>query len=111
VEKWNDFAAELARRCGTDVIEVHSDTEAVDAAREKKPVIMIIDQHLGDTPGIELVPRLLRINAMIHTALVSDQPEEIFHDQTEGLGILMKLSPLPDRQEAVQLSERLSGVI
>jgi DNA-binding response OmpR family regulator len=111
VEKWKDFGAELCHRCSTDVIEVHSDAEAVDAAREKKPVIMIIDQDLDDMPGIALVPRLLQINAMIHMALVSDQPEEVFHDRTEGLGILMKLSPLPDRQEAVQLCERLSGVI
>jgi DNA-binding NarL/FixJ family response regulator len=111
MEKWKDFAEELGHRCSTDVIEVRSDAEAVVAARENKPVIMIIDQDLGDMPGVELVPRLLQINAMIHTALVSDQPEEIFHDQTEGLGILMKLSPLPDRQEAVHLCERLSGVI
>lgn len=111
VEKWKDFTAELSHRCSTDVIEVRSDTEAVDAAREKRPVMVIIDQDLGDMPGIELVPRLMQINAMIHTALVSDQPEEIFHDQTEGLGILMKLSPLPDRQEAVRLYKHLSGVI
>jgi DNA-binding NarL/FixJ family response regulator len=110
-EKWKDFSAEMGHRCSTDVIKVRSDAEAVDAAREKKPVIMIIDQDLVDRPGIELVPRLLQINAMIHMALVSDQPEEVFHDQTEGLGILMKLSPLPDRQEAVQLYQRLSGVL
>jgi DNA-binding NarL/FixJ family response regulator len=111
VEKWKDFSEALGHRCSTNVIEVRSDAEAVDAAREKRPVVMIIDQDLGDMPGIELVPRLLQINAMIHMALVSDQPEEVFHDQTEGLGILMKLSPLPDRQEAIQLYERLSGVI
>lgn len=111
VDKWKDFSTELGHRCRTDVTGVRSATEAVDAAREKRPVIMIIDQDLGDMPGIELVPRLLQINAMIHMAMVSDLPEEIFHDQTEGLGILMKLSPLPSRQEAAQLCERLSGVI
>jgi DNA-binding NarL/FixJ family response regulator len=111
MEKWKDFAEELGHRCSTDVIEVRSDAEAVVAARENKPVIMIIDQDLGDMPGVEPVPRLLQINAMIHMVLVSDQPEAVFHDQTEGLGILMKLSPLPGRQEAVQLYERLSGVI
>jgi DNA-binding response OmpR family regulator len=111
MKKWKDFAKALAHHCRTDVTHVRSDAEAVDAAREKMPSLMIIDQDLGHIPGIELVPRLLRINAMIHTALVSDQPEEIFHDRTEGLGILMKLSPLPNRQEAVHLCERLSGVV
>lgn len=111
VEKWKNFSAELSHRCSTDVIEVLSGADAVAAAREKNPAIMIIDQDLGDMPGIELVPLLLQINAMIHMALVSDQPEAAFHDQTEGLGILMRLSPLPEQQEAVQLYDRLSGVI
>jgi DNA-binding NarL/FixJ family response regulator len=110
-ENWKDFADELGHRCRMDVIEVHSDAEAIDAARDKKPVIMIIDQDLDGQPGAGLVPQLLKIDAMIHTALVSDQPEEIFHDQTEGLGILMQLSPKPDRQEALRLSERLLGAI
>ncbi|MEJ2158421.1 MAG: hypothetical protein P8X96_24115 [Desulfobacteraceae bacterium] len=110
-EKWKDFAEELGRRCSTDVIEVCSDAEAIDAARQKKPVIVIIDQDLNERSGVGLVPQLLQISAMMHTALVSDQPEEIFHDQTEGLGILMRLSPHPDRQEAVRLSERLLGAI
>jgi DNA-binding response OmpR family regulator len=111
MEKWKDFAATLGECCSTDVLQVRSDADAVEAAREKKPVMVIIDQELGHLPGVELVPRLLQINALIHTALVSDQPEEIFHDRTEGLGILMQLSPRLDRQEAVDLSERLSGVV
>jgi DNA-binding NarL/FixJ family response regulator len=111
MEKWKNFAATLGDRCCTDVIQVRSDTEAVTAAQEKRPVMVIIDQDLGHMPGVELVPRLLQINAMIHTALVSDEPEAIFHDRTEGLGILMKLPPRPDGQEAVDLCERLSEVV
>ena len=111
MEKWGAFATELGNQCKTDVIAVRAAAEAIDAARKKRPVAMIIDQDLGDMSGMGLVPQLLQINAMINIALVSDQPEEIFHDQTEGLGILMQLSPIADQQEAAQLSERLLGVI
>jgi DNA-binding NarL/FixJ family response regulator len=111
VEKWKPFAAELGNRCQVEVIATCTGAQALDAVREKGPVAMVVDQDLGDMPGVELVPRVLQFNAMIHLALVSEQPEELFHEQTEGLGILMKLPSLPDRQTAVQFSERLMGVL
>jgi DNA-binding response OmpR family regulator len=111
VEKWGAFTAELGNQCQMDVIEARAGAEAIGAARQRKPVAVVIDQELGDMSGIALVLQLLQINAMINIALVSDQPEEVFHEKTEGLGILMKLSPIPDLQEAVQLSKRLMGVI
>jgi DNA-binding NarL/FixJ family response regulator len=111
VEKWKPFAAELGSRCQVDVISTRTGAQALDAAREKTPVAMVVDQDLGDMPGVALVPLVLQFNAMIHLALVSEQPEERFHEETEGLGILMQLPPLPDRQTAVQFSECLRGVI
>ena len=111
VKKWKPFAAELGNRCQVDVIATRTGAQALNAAREKMPVAMLVDQDLGDMPGIELVPIVLQFNAMIHLALVSEQPEELFHEQTEGLGILMQLPPLPDRQTAVQFSECLMGII
>ena len=111
VEKWKPFGDELGNRCRVEVIASRTGTQALDAAQEKRPVAMLVDQDLGDMPGIELVPIVLQFNAMIHLALVSEQPEELFHEQTEGLGILMQLPPLPDRQTAVQFSECLMGII
>jgi DNA-binding response OmpR family regulator len=111
VEKWGAFTAELGGQCQMDVIQVRSGEQAIAAVREKKPVALVIDQELGDMTGIGLVPRLLQVNAFINVALVSDQSEEVFHESTEGLGILMQLPPLPDARAAVDFSHRLTGVL
>ena len=110
-EKWDAFASVLGNQCQMNVAQAHSAAEAIAVAKEKKPVAMVIDQDLGDMTGINLVPELIQINALINIALVSDQSEEDFHEVTEGLGIMMKLSPHPDAQAAVAFSERLAGVI
>lgn len=110
-DTWDDFAAALGHQGQAEVMAAHTGAEALSAAREKGPAAMVIDQDLGDMSGIELARDVILINAMIHLALVSDRPEAIFHEATEGLGILMQLPPRPGRQEAVQLSERLAGVL
>ncbi len=111
VEQWRDFGAELGQRCNTDVIAVRSGLKALETAREAIPVAVLVDQDVGDMPGASLIPQVLKINAMIHVALVSEQSAEHFHEATEGLGILMKLPPCPDRQTATLFSESLLGVI
>jgi CheY-like chemotaxis protein len=110
-DTWGAFATALSHLGSSKVLEARNGAEALSAVREKGPVAMVIDQDLEDMPGKELARHVIQINAMIHLALVSDQPEAIFHEATEGLGILMQLPPRPGRQEAVQLSECLAGVL
>lgn len=110
-EKWGDFTAELGGKYQMDVIQARSGAEAIATAREKKPVAMVIDQELGDMQGIDLVPQLLQIDAFVNIALISEQSEAVFHEATEGLGILMQLPPHPDAQAADDFSKRLTGVV
>lgn len=111
VGKWGAFTAELSTRSRMNVVEARSGAEAIAVVREKKTVAVAIDQHLGDMAGIDLVLKLLEINALINVALVSEQSEAAFHEETEGLGILMKLPTIPDGPAAVDFYERLTGVI
>lgn len=111
IEAWDAFIAELNNHCQIDVAEALSGEEAIALAKERKPFAMVIDQELGGIKGVDLVPQLLQINAFIYIALISDQTEAAFHEATEGLGILMKLSPRPDAQAAIDFYERLAGVI
>jgi DNA-binding response OmpR family regulator len=111
LDKWGAFTAELGNQCQMDVTYVRSGSEALAAAQEKKPIAVVIDQDLGDMTGMGLVSQLLQINAFINVALVSEQSEEVFHEATEGLGILMQLPPRPDAQAADDFSKRLTGVI
>jgi hypothetical protein len=44
---------------------------------------------------------------MIYVAMASSRSEERFHEETEGLGLLMQLSPLPTSAEAGRLVDNL----
>ena len=109
-DQWQAFADALRVHTQANIVKVRSADEALDTARALNPLAVAIDAELGDLPGVELVRRLLGVNAMINTALASGETEEIFHDETEGLGILMKLSPLPTPTEAGRFAERLRQV-
>ena len=69
--------------------------------------LVIADEDLGDMPGLELVRKLLGVNALINTVLVSTESAENFHERTEGLGILM---PLPKNCGAAEAAG-LTGVL
>jgi CheY-like chemotaxis protein len=110
VDQWQAFGDTLRTNAQVDIVDTRSGAEALEAARRLNPLAVAIDAELGDLSGTELVRRLMGVNAMIYTALSSDEPEEIFHEHTEGLGILMKLSPLPTTAEAGHLAQRLRQV-
>jgi len=52
---------------------------------------VIIDHNLPDIPGLDLVRRLLPINAMINTVVISDLSQRIFTMPTRGLGEMAQL--------------------
>jgi PleD family two-component response regulator len=111
---WLDFVNTLKKELGADIETARSGAEALELAREKNPMAIIVDQGIEDLSGFGLVHQLMTINAMINVAWVSDLPADTFHEKTEGLGILMQLSPHPDLSEACQLAESLrqiTGVI
>jgi CheY-like chemotaxis protein len=110
VDQWQAFSDALAAGIQADIVAVRSAGDAVEAAQTKRPQLVVIDAAIGDLTAEELIRRLLGIDAMINTAVASAEAEEIFHEETEGLGILMKLSPLPTSDEAGRLVECLRQV-
>jgi CheY-like chemotaxis protein len=110
VDQWQAFGEALGAGAQADIVYARSGEQALEAARKLNPLVVALDADLGDYSGTELVRRLMGVNAMIYTALSSDEPEEIFHEHTEGLGILMKLSPQPTPAEADRLAQCLRQV-
>ena len=60
---------------------------------------MVID-YLPDTEPLSLVQKLLTVNALVNTAVVSPLSDEEFHEASEGLGILGRLPEEPGIGEA-----------
>lgn len=113
-DQWRDFIQVLEDKSGVPTGVVATGDEVLQSARGKNLLAVILTQDVEVMTGVELVHRLIAINAMIHVAWASALTKKEFHEVTEGLGILMKLSPTPDVEEASCLAERLgkmSGAI
>lgn len=77
--------------------------------RATPPRLVILDPQ-PDTDIRAAIIEILKINAAVHTAVVSRLEEEAFHEAMEGLGILMPLPPSPGPADAQLLLTTLSAM-
>jgi DNA-binding NarL/FixJ family response regulator len=105
------FAAALSANPEVHLDLVTSGAEVLAAVRPAAPHLVIIDAALPDTAPLDLVQKLLRINAMVNTAVVSTLSDEAFHEASEGLGILGRLPHEPGRSDADELLRKLRTVL
>jgi DNA-binding NarL/FixJ family response regulator len=105
------LAAALSSNPEVKLQPVISGAEALEAARTASPHLVIIDADLPDTAPLNLVQKLLMVNAMVNTAVVSPLSDEEFHEASEGLGILARLPNGPARSDADELLHKLRMVL
>ena len=105
------FAAALASNPEVNLHEVISGAEALEATRTTAPHLMIIDADLPDTAPLDLVQKLLMVNAMVNTAVVSPLSDAEFHEASEGLGVLGRLPHDPGRSDAGELVRKLRTLL
>jgi len=105
------FAEALASNPEVNLQRVISGAEAFEAARTAAPHIVIIDADLPDIAPLDLVQKLLMVNAMVNTAVVSPLSDEEFHEASEGLGILGRLPNDPSMSDAGELLHKLRTVL
>jgi DNA-binding NarL/FixJ family response regulator len=105
------FAAALASDPEVSLGQVASGAATLEAARASAPHLVIIDSDLPDSAPFELVQKLLLVNAMVNTAVVSPLAEAEFHEAAEGLGILGRLPMEPGIGEAADLLHKLRKVL
>jgi len=72
--------------------------------------LIVADEDLGDITGLELTRRLLKINAMINFAVVSNLSHDDFHEASEGLGIMTQLPGQPGEKDAESLIKTLKQI-
>jgi CheY-like chemotaxis protein len=105
------FTAALASEPGVSCTYVSSGAEALEAVRTAPPHLVIIDSHLPDITSLELVRKLVTVNAMVNTAVVSPLAEADFHEASEGLGVLVRLPEEPGAGDAAALLNQLRTVL
>jgi DNA-binding NarL/FixJ family response regulator len=105
------FAAALSSNPAVKLLSVISGAEALEATRTIAPHLVIIDADLPDTTPLDLVQKLVMVNAMVNTAVVSPLSDEEFHEASEGLGILGRLPKEPGMIDAGELLHKLRTVL
>ncbi|MHC1742837.1 MAG: response regulator [Syntrophobacteraceae bacterium] len=108
------FTRALASDPGVKIESVASGAAALDVVCATPPHLAVIDVDLPDDPPMGLVQRMLTVNAMVNTAVVSSLSEDEFHEASEGLGILGRLPLDPGINDAEALLiklRRLMGLV
>ena len=91
--------------------QVSSGEAALGAVRTDSPHLVIIDSPLPDMEPLHVVQKLLMVNAMVNTAVVSPLSDEEFHKRSEGLGILAHLPLIPGKSHATELLRKLRQIL
>ena len=101
------FAAALQARCELSRVPL---AQSLEAAARLEPQLVVVDQRGAPQATLKLLQDLLRQDAMMNLAVLSDLSPESFHHTYEGLGVLAQLPLRPGRKEAQALLERLQEV-
>lgn len=92
-------------------IRAASGVEALSIMAEQYYDLVAADEQLPDMSGMELAEKVLLKHPMNNFAVVSALSREDFHEASEGMGILMQLSPDTDREEAGMLLDHLKSIL
>ena len=95
---------------GAETHTVLTGADALELAKTQPPDLMVVD-GLPDIDPLPLVSKLMAANAMVNTAVLMDMDPDEFHEESEGLGILMQLPLAPTADKAKELAELLRGII
>ena len=100
------FVEELERQgCA---VALAPDAAARQAGMQRQtPALIVIDAASQEEARHEVIG-IMRVNALVHTAVVTDMAEDVFHDAMEGLGILTALPPQPSADDARRLARLLA---
>ena len=100
------FVRELEQQACT--VTTVADTAACqNCVRQQAPHLVIVDAASQEQARQDVIG-IMRINALVHTAVVTDMAEDVFHDIMEGLGILASLPPVPGPEDARRLVRLLT---
>ncbi len=85
-------------------------SQAISLILDTPVQLIIIEEKLPDMTARQLIEAVLLNNPGIHCVVASPITRKEFHQAYEGLGILMQLSAMPGRKEALKLIDRFKHI-
>lgn len=110
-ENLNNLDKGLLKHSNAQVLIANSSEAALAVIADKSVDLVIVDDEISGLPGKRFVEKMITMNPMINTALVSSLSEHDFHEDTEGLGVLMQIPTNPEESVATTVIERLGKVL
>ena len=99
------------KRCDNfQILTAKSSQEAFQMIPGKTVDLVVADENLKDMTGLEFIQKLVKVNPMINSAVVSSLSSKDFHQISEGLGVLMQLPVLPNEKHAETLINHLKKI-
>ena len=107
---WAAFADALVESRNIQLAWARTGAAALSDVMRHPPLCVVVDDPLPDMSALEMVRRLLTVNAMVSTAVRSGLAAEDFHEASEGLGVLLQIPPTPGREHAGHLLAGLERI-
>lgn len=107
-DTFEELAEALHHDGGAEIQWAHDSETAFSKVAADPPDLVIVDEYIGETNGLDWIRRLMGVNAFIQTAAVSCLTDEDFHETSEGLGIMAQLPPRPGKTDAQRVLEMMS---
>lgn len=108
---FTDLSSNMEKNVNLRISKAASGVNALSMISANRFELIVTDESLPDMTGLKFVKKLVSINPMINCAAVSSLSSEDFHAASEGLGILMQLSPRPDKIHAENLLQYLKNIL
>ena len=99
------------KRHGVDILDTNKAQTAYDLISTEAFDLAIVDEVIGNEPGLQVAKNLIAANPITNLALVSDLSPAAFHEETEGMGILAQVPRRPDEAQTADLLNRLKTVL
>jgi response regulator RpfG family c-di-GMP phosphodiesterase len=109
-EEINDFTAALTAQTDITLKQVDSGGEMLQVIGEKSPHLVILDQEIGEMDSLDLVNKLLQIDAMINSTMITSMDAESWHEKSEGLGMMPPVPDPPTEKDALALLQNFRGM-
>ena len=106
---FTSFVEELERQSCT-VITVADAAACQSSVQRQAPQLVVVDAATQEQARQDVIG-IMRVNALVHTAVVTDMAEDVFHDVMEGLGILASLPSEPGPEDARRLVRLLAEIL
>lgn len=106
-ETFNEFESALKEFEDIQPVRTDSGAKALQIVAQSGLDLVVADEDLGDMTGLEFAGKLVSVNPMVNCALLSTLSPEVFHEKSEGLGVLAQLPVIPGQEEARELVQKL----